>query len=330
MDNPNAGYRGWDMWVEGNRIGTHIIHAWPDNALKVVARTPIKSNEWQHVAISYDGSRKAAGVKIYFNGVVQQADVAADKLNGTIRTTVPFTIGQRHAGERLPALMLEHVRIYGRTLSAEEIMPLATADRALEVVSKPVEQRADAERTELFDFWLASFDPVSKELKKRIVMLENDEAALRSSGTIAHVMQEKGEPAMAYILFRGEYDKRRDQVKPETPAALPAMPAEFPNNRLGFARWLLRPEHPLTPRVTVNRIWQVYFGQGLVTTENDFGLQGERPTHPELLDDLAVRFMDAGWSLKWLQREIVLSAAYRQSSSTAVEAPDKEKEKRRK
>jgi len=314
MDSPNAAYRGWDVWVEGNRIGTHIIHAWPDNALKVVAKTPIKSNEWQHVAITYDGSRKASGVQIYFNGVLQPADVAADKLTGTIRTTAPFTIGQRQAGERLPALMLEHVRVYGRTLSAVEIVPLARGDRVLELVSKPAEQRTDAERAELFDFWLASFDPVNKDLKARISTLEGQESALRSAGTIAHVMQEKGEPAMAYILFRGEYDKRRDQVKPETPAALPAMPAELPANRLGFARWLLRPEHPLTARVTVNRFWQEVFGTGIVRTAGDFGVSGELPSHQELLDWLAVEFRETGWDVKRFFKLLVTSATYRQSA----------------
>ena len=324
MDSPNAGYRGWDMWVEGNRIGTHIIHAWPDNALKIVARTPIKSNEWQHVAITYDGSRKAAGVQIYFNGVLQPVDVAADKLNGTIRTTVPFTIGQRDAGERLPALMLEHLRVYGRTLSAGEVVALAAGDRALELVSRPVAQRSDAERNELFDYWLASFDAVNKELKAHIAAFEREEAALKSAGTIAHVMQEKGEPAMAYILFRGEYDKRRDQVKPETPAALPAMPADFPANRLGFARWLLRPEHPLTARVTVNRFWQEVFGTGIVRTAGDFGVSGELPFHPELLDWLAMEFRETGWDVKKFFKLLVTSATYRQAALATPEKLEKD------
>ena len=324
MDGPNAAHRGWDMWVEGNRIGTHIIHAWPDNALKVVAKTPIKPNEWLHVAITYDGSRKAAGVQIYFNGVLQPADVAADKLSGTIRTAAPFTIGQRHAGERLGALLLEHLRVYGRALSAIEIMPLARADRVLELVSKSAGQRSDAERTELFDFWLASLDPINKELKARVATLEKEEGAVRSGGTIAHVMQEKSEPAMAYILFRGEYDKRRDQVKPETPAALPAMPADLPANRLGFARWLLRTEHPLTARVTVNRFWQELFGTGIVRTAGDFGVSGELPSHPELLDWLAVEFRETGWDVKKFFKLLVTSATYRQAALATPEKLEKD------
>ena len=324
MDNPNAAYRGWDVWVEGNRIGTHIIHAWPDNALKVVSRTQIKSNEWQHVAITYDGSRKAAGVRIYFNGVLQPADVPVDKLNGTIRSTVPFTIGQRHKGERLPALMLEHVRVYDRALPPVEIANLSKADRVLELVAKPAEQRSDAERNELFESWLASLDPVNRDLKARLAMLESEDAALRGRGTIAHVMQEKGEAALAYVLFRGEYDKRRDEVKPATPAALPAMPADLPANRLGFARWLLRAEHPLTARVTVNRFWQEVFGTGIVRTSGDLGVSGELPSNQELLDWLAVEFRESGWDVKKFFKLLVMSATYRQSAVATAEKLEKD------
>jgi hypothetical protein len=119
---------------------------------------------------------------------------------------------------------------------------------------------------------------------------------------------------MAFVLFRGEYDKRRDQVHPETPAVLPAFPADAPRNRLGFANWLLRPDHPLTTRVTVNRFWQEVFGTGLVRTAGDFGVSGELPSHPELLDWLAVEFRESGWDVKKFFKLLVTSAAYRQSS----------------
>ena len=111
-------------------------------------------------------------------------------------------------------------------------------------------------------------------------------------------MQERPSRPTAYVLYRGDYDKRRDQVKPATPAALPPMPADLPRNRLGFAKWLLRPEHPLTARVTVNRFWQEVFGTGIVRTSGDFGVTGELPSHPELLDWLAVEFRESGWDVK--------------------------------
>ena len=128
-------------------------------------------------------------------------------------------------------------------------------------------------------------------------------------------MHERSEPAMAHLLFRGEYDKRRDSVKADTPDVLPGMPKELPKNRLGLAQWLVRPENPLTARVAVNRLWQEIFGTGLVRTTGDFGVSGELPTHPELLDWLALEFQSSGWDVKRLVRLFVESATYRQSAA---------------
>jgi hypothetical protein len=130
------------------------------------------------------------------------------------------------------------------------------------------------------------------------------------------VMEERPEAPKAYVLYRGEYDKRRDEVKAATPASLPPFPSDLPHNRLGFAQWLLRPENPLTARVTVNRLWQEIFGTGLVRTTEDFGIMGESPSHPELLDWLAVDFRESGWDVKRLIRNIVTSAAYRQAATS--------------
>jgi hypothetical protein len=133
---------------------------------------------------------------------------------------------------------------------------------------------------------------------------------------------------MAYVLFRGDYDKRRDKVEPATPRALPPMPPDLPKNRLGFARWLLRPEHPLTARVTVNRFWQEVFGTGIVRTAGDFGVSGELPSHPELLDWLAVEFRESGWDVKRLFRMLVLSSAYRQAAVATPEKLEKDPQNR--
>ena len=111
-------------------------------------------------------------------------------------------------------------------------------------------------------------------------------------------MQDRPDPPIAYVLNRGEYDQRKDKVSPGTPAMLPPFPADLPRNRLGLAKWLLRPEHPLTARVTVNRFWSEVFGTGLVKTAGDFGVSGELPSHQELLDWLAVEFRESGWDVK--------------------------------
>ena len=195
--------------------------------------------------------------------------------------------------------------------------------------------RSDAEKNELFDWWLTALDPKHQELQAKANVLQAEEATIRGRGTIAHVMREKGEGAMAFVLYRGEYDKRRDQVKPSTPAVLPAWSEDQPRNRLGLASWLLRPEHPLTARVTVNRFWQELFGRGLVRTSEDFGISGELPSNQELLDWLAIEFRDGSpnlvsefdlaknpqrtWDIKRFYKLLVTSATYRQAALTTKE-----------
>src|SRR5205085_1818381 len=168
----------------------------------------------------------------------------------------------------------------------------------------------------------------TRTLNGKLAQLVQDEVQFRSRGTIAHVMQERPEEPIAYILNRGEYDQRRDKVKAATPTSLPPMAADLPHNRLGFAQWLLSPEHPLTARVTVNRFWQETFGTGLVRTSGDFGVSGEPPSHPELLDWLAVEFRESGWDVKRFVKLLVTSAAYRQAALATPEKLEKDPQDR--
>lgn len=149
---------------------------------------------------------------------------------------------------------------------------------------------------------------------ERLATLEAEQRALEASLPTTLVMQERMEPRETFVLFRGEYDKPRDRVEPGVPAVLGRIEADVRPNRLHLARWLVSGEHPLTARVTVNRLWQQVFGTGIVKTSEDFGVQGERPSHPQLLDWLAVEFVESGWDVKHMLRLMVMSAAYRQSS----------------
>ncbi|HEV7223691.1 MAG TPA: DUF1553 domain-containing protein [Pirellulales bacterium] len=318
------GYPGWDLWLENGRPATHLVRHWPDDALKVASNNAIKAGEWTHVFVSYNGSGKASGVQIFINGVPQSASPQADVLKGSVRTTVPLKVAQRHTGSRLNDVSMQDLRIYGRVFSTLEVQKLAQTTRAAWLFGKPADQRTDVEQTELYTWWLNDLDKPSQALTAKVAALEQEQAAIKTRGTIAHVMQERGEPAMAYVLFRGEYDKRKDEVQADTPNALPAMPSELPKNRLGLAEWLLRPEHPLTARVTVNRFWQEAFGAGLVRTTGDFGVTGELPSHTELLDWLAVEFRESGWDVKRFFKLLVTSAAYRQSAATTPEKLEKD------
>jgi hypothetical protein len=323
MDNANQ-HRGWDFWVQRRQVGTHIINSWPGDALKVVGKAQVPANEWVHVAVSYDGSGKAAGVQVYYNGQPQELLVEADRLQNTTKTTVPFKIGQRHTSEPLSAAAIQDLRIYKRSLAASEIESLAKATRFAGILAKAAEERTDDERNEVYPWWLGTFDKPFQGLAGVVASLEQEQNAIKARGTIAHVMHERDEAAMAYLLFRGEYDKRRDPVTASTPRALPPMPEDLPRNRLGFAQWLLRPDHPLTTRVTVNRFWQEVFGTGLVKTSGDFGVAGELPSHPELLDWLAVEFRETGWDVKRFFRLLVTSATYRQAAVTTPEKLEKD------
>jgi len=321
MDKP-TGYQGWDFWVQGRRAGMHLISQWPDDALKVVSQTQIKANEWTHVAVTYDGSGKASGVRVYYNGQAQKTNTENDRLKSSTRTAVPFRIGQRTAGEPLSGAGLQDLRLYSRALSAAEIESVAKSTRLTAILAKPGDQRTDAEKNELYPWWLGTLDPQFQERSARVATLEAEQNAIKSRGTIAHVMQEKPSEAMAYILFRGEYDKRRDPVTPGTPASLPAFPAAAPKNRLGLAQWLLEPNHPLTTRVTVNRFWQEVFGTGIVRTSGDFGIAGELPSHQDLLDWLAVEFRESGWDVKKFFKLMVMSSTYRQAAITTAQKLD--------
>ncbi|MDX1951257.1 MAG: DUF1553 domain-containing protein, partial [Verrucomicrobiota bacterium] len=320
--------RGWDLWVGDRKPGIHLIHKWPDDSLKVISKRQIEVDKWTHVFVTYDGSSKAEGIQVYINGERTEVDLQQKNLSNSTRTETPLKIGQRKNGDNLEKAAVQDVRIYSRLLKEDEIKRLKEKPRIAWIVSKEESARSDKDKQDLYDFYLTGFDLEYKTAAAGLAALEQEEREIKDRGTIAHVMNEKKEPASAYILFRGEYDKRRDKVDPATPKVLPAFPEDFPRNRLGFAKWLLLPENPLTTRVTVNRIWQELFGNGFVRTSGDFGITGELPSHPELLDWLAVDFRESAWDIKRLYKMIVLSSTYRQASEFTPEKLAKDPENR--
>src|SRR5204862_2019122 len=181
---------------------------------------------------------------------------------GTIRTSVPFKIGQRNTDQKLQFMTVADLRLFHRGLSAQEAAQLATGDQIENFIAKAADQRTAEDKSKAFDWWLAAIDASSKKLDGQLKGLQQEEVQIKARGTVAHVMNERKEEPVAYVLYRGEYDKRRDQVKATTPVALPAMPDDLPKSRLGLAQWLLRPEHPLMTRVTINRFWQELYGTG--------------------------------------------------------------------
>ena len=318
MDEANA-HRGWDVWVQGRRVAMHLVHAYPTDAIKVASSAQLKADAWTLVSVTYDGSGKAEGVKIYYDGKLQKPTVESNTFKKhTIKTETPLVIGGRSQAATAHGVGLAGVELWGRALTAGEVESLSKAQALVQIVKLAPEERVKAAGG-LYDWWLASLDETYKAATADVAELESEYADIRKRGTVAHVMNEKNDMAKAYILDRGEYDKRKDEVQANTPAVLPAFPTELPRNRLGLAKWLLLQDHPLTSRVTVNRFWQEVFGTGLVRTAGDFGITGELPSHPDLLDWLAVEFRESGWDVKKLFRLLLTSAAYRQSAATTPE-----------
>ena len=321
-------HRGWDLWLDSGRLAAHIVHAWPNDALKVVTKSALKASVWQQITLVYTGNANGEKARLYVDGVQQEVETPTNSLQNTIRTEVPFKLAQRHTDSRIDDLGLQDLRLYNRALTSDEITQLMGATRAAYLLSRTGAERTPADVDEVYRWWLKTFDTAYQELTAQKRDLEIKQAEIKLRSTIAHVAQEKPEAAMAHVLFRGEYDKRRDEVKASTPAFLPAFPADAPRNRLGFAQWLLRPENPLTGRVTVNRFWQEVFGTGLVKSTGEFGVAGEQPSHPELLDWLAIDFREHNWDVKAFFRSLVLSSTYRQAAITTPEKLEKDPQNR--
>ena len=312
MDDATAN-RGHDLVLAGGKPEAHLIHAWPNNALRVEAKQPLAPGAWHHVFVTYDGSGKAAGLKIYVDGQPKEVVVTNDTLTGTSKAATALNAGRRSTSVPFKGV-IDDVRIYGRDLSPGEVQALVGASPIGGILAVASPQRTKQQQDALRLHYLDRFDPQYRELAGKIDAARKRETDLTNAAPTVMVMQDMTPPRPTFVLTRGEYDKPAEQVTAAVPAVLPPMPAGAPANRLGLAQWLVQPSHPLTARVAVNRYWQMYFGLGLVKTQEDFGLQGELPTHPELLDWLADRFVQSGWDVKAMQRLIVTSATYRQAA----------------
>ena len=327
MDDANA-YRGFDLYAAGGKVAVHLIHDWPSNAVKVTTKKKLKPDEWSHVFATYDGTSKADGIKIYVNGEQWDWDIEQNGLKGTIRTNKSLLLASRHPGSRFKG-EIDCIKIYGECLASEDVKALSSADGIQVILAKNVANRSKAEVAKLKEHYLNETSESYRNLKREIKRLESELAELEKPLTTVMVMRDMAKPRDTFILNRGQYDSPTEtKVTANTLAALPPMSEELPRNRLGLAQWLFSEEQPLTSRVTVNRYWQMFFGAGLVSTPQDFGAQGAYPSHPELLDWLAVDFRENGWNIKKTIKKIVMSATYRQSSHVLASTYSKDPENR--
>jgi Protein of unknown function (DUF1553)/Protein of unknown function (DUF1549)/Planctomycete cytochrome C/Concanavalin A-like lectin/glucanases superfamily len=304
----DAGSRGYELLLESGRVAFGMHHMWPRNSLKVATKTALPLNTWVHVTVTYDGSSRAAGLVIYLDGQPAEREVVRDGLfkDFTYDGGEPnLALGHRFRDSGFKGGQVDELRIFGRTLTSLEVRQLAGQE-----VAAP-------QKKEMLEYFIATIHEPARKLREELHALRQEESRAINPIPEVMVMEELPKPKPAHILQRGAYDAPGDRVSAATPASLPPFPADQPRNRLGLARWLTQPDHPLTSRVAVNRAWQMMFGRGLVETSDNFGSQGVPPTHPELLDYLARDFIEQGWDLKKLLRTIALSATYRQSSQAS-------------
>ncbi|MCA9231415.1 MAG: DUF1553 domain-containing protein [Planctomycetales bacterium] len=322
----DAGSRGYQLLFEDGKLSASLIHFWPGNALRVRTNRKLSTNSWQQVTVTYDGSSRADGLKLYINGKLEPCEVVRDQLTKTIGynsgevETKVLTLGQRFRDRGFKDGLVDELQIYNRELTPAEVEHVHSGASLGDLLV----QSDPARSTLLRDYYLKNYSE-----PYRMALAELRDARLKHGELIDSiaeimVMRELSTPRPAYVLKRGVYDAPAERVDSDTPASLPPMADGLPRNRLGLARWLTDPGHPLTARVAVNRYWQMLFGRGIVATPNDFGSQGELPSHPELLDWLARTFVQSGWDVKALLKQLVMSATYRQSGecSPSLRAQD--------
>lgn len=323
MDNA-ANYRGWDIWLNGNGTASvHLIDTWDGNAIKVTTRdTVIEADKWVHLFATYDGKGKASGVRIYIDGESKPLKVAKDSLrpDATIVADTLLRVGQRSDGQEFVGGSVQDVRVYDRLLSPKEVQSLLYLPALQVLLATPATERRDEAISQGFAGYLSAIDPDYQAVARELAKLEVERDTIRKRSPITHIQQEKPDSTpMAQILMRGEYDRPGEKVTAAPPAALHPMPAGAPLNRLGLAQWVVDPANPLTARVTMNRYWREVFGRGIVPTTEDFGVSGSLPSHPELLDWLAVEFQRSGWDVKHMFKLMLMSATYRQSAAVTPE-----------
>ncbi len=294
----------------------------PEVALRVttVKALPL-AGVWKHIFFTYDGSGKASGIKIYVDGAPAETRVVFDSLGkSSILTSAPMQLGWRYPdAEPAQDTRYQDIRLYQRALTPAETGRLPIEDYVAELAHKPVGQLDADQWHAVRDFYFNSVDTSSRAMQSQLAPLDRQLERLSEGGDLTQVSWEKPSNAYAHVLGRGAYTTRLERVEANTPHYLPPLPAGEPRNRLALAKWTVSPENPLTARVTVNRMWSELFGAGLVETTEDFGIMGQRPSNPALLDWLAVEFRESGWDIKHMYKLMVMSAAYRQSARSTPE-----------
>lgn len=300
----DADASGIELMLDAARVSWSCIQQWPGSAISVRTRDALPVGKWVRLTVTYDGLGKAEGLRVYVDGRRADCEVLRDHLDGPV-SGATLELGSRSRDSGFRGGAMDDVRVWREELTAAEVAQLDGLEPTAADLAEHALRRTDRE-------WLAAREAL-REARKAL-------AALLDPAPSIPVMRRDGPIRPTYVLRRGAYDQPdlSQVVQPGAIDAILAYPAELPKDRLGLARWVTSPDNPLTARVAVNRLWIQVFGQGLVRTPENLGLQGDPPTHPELLDRLASDFASS-WDTKALLRRLVLSATFRQSSDAPAE-----------
>jgi hypothetical protein len=276
---------GVELLVVHGKLRWSMIHLWPNSAASVETTAELPVGAWQRVTVTYDGSSKAAGLRIYVDGREAKTTVVRDTLNAKPRDNA-LEIGSRSRDAGFRNGSLDEIQLWRQALTSAEVAVLHGLDA--QALSPPV----------LAEHAMLRIDQAHAESWKKFHEAQLALAAHQESAPAFFAMEHSPLAPKAYVLTRGEYDKPdlNKPCEPGVPTRIFPWDESLPKNRLGLARWLTDPRHPLTSRVVINRLWAQVFGAGLVATSENLGLQGDLPTHPKLLDTLAVDFVRSGWN----------------------------------
>jgi hypothetical protein len=324
-----AGGTGFQLWLDDFELSgvqqrvPKLYIRMGGLTVRTLDRLPWPDN-MNHVAFHYDASGKASGIAVFVNGkAVRTESLAESPAPSPANPSAPFEIADFKG-------KIDDLRIYSRKLESAEIEYLAGLEPLRAILNIRADKRAKDQSAWIRDYYLTHGAPAAdRQAWAELKTLRDELKKLNAAIPTTMVMSElTDKPRETFILARGDYRNQTEKVTAGVPSVLPPLPAGAPANRLSLANWLIDPSHPLTARVAVNRFWSIYFGNGIVKTLENFGSQGEPPSNQELLDWLATEFIRTKWDVKGLQRLIVTSAAYRQSSRVTPELLEKDPENR--
>ena len=333
-------YRGYQISLNENKLELIMAHVWPDNAIVELSKKEVPKNQWVQLTMTYDGSSKADGLKIYMNGEELETEISVDNLYKDIifnsyedfiyqHPIEPgLAIGARWRGKGIGGAVVDDILVFSKELTPLEIGQLGNPNGIKSLLTKNSNELNAEERQALESYYLGN---ISRDFKNSLAELKKTRQIQADSAERVQeimVMKEMDEPRETFVLERGLYDQYGERVYPNTPEKIFSFSDSFEKNRLGLAKWVTSKDNPLFARVTVNRYWKNIFGTGIVRTVEDFGNQGELPSHPALLDWLALEFVESGYDVKALYKLMVMSNTYRQSSLASEELMAKDKTNR--